>query len=106
MQLICSYLDYYYSFLSISIAALLLIINTILQNLSFSSIFRAFTITANSLEYRFYSSLLPSIEEKDKVSFLRSQHADLYILIALPILTILFYTKLLTVIYTAYLIFN
>ena len=61
------------------------------------------TIAASSLEYRFCLSLKPSIEEKDKILFLRLLYINLYILITLPILTTPFRTKLLIVIRTPYL---
>src|SRR5438045_5765297 len=50
-----------------SMVTLFLVINTMLQNLSFDSVFRAFAIATNSPEYRFCSSLMPRVEEKDSV---------------------------------------
>ena len=84
-----------------STAALFLVINTMLRNLSFGSVFRAFAIAANSPEYGFCSSLMPSVEEKDKVSFLGSLGADLCISIAPPIPTTSFRAELLTAMRTA-----
>jgi hypothetical protein len=84
--------------------ALFLVINTMLRNLSFSSVFRAFAIAANSLECGFCLSLVPSVEEKDKILFLGLPHVDLCISIALPILTIPFRAELLTAMRTPYLI--
>jgi hypothetical protein len=85
----------------VSTATLFLVINMMLRNLSFGSVFRAFAIVANSLEYGFCSSLLPSIEEKDRVLSIMLLCADLCILIALPIPTTLFRAELLTAICTA-----
>lgn len=96
----CSCPDCCRGFLSVSTAALFLVINTILRNLNFGSVFRAFAIAANSPEYGFCSSLLPSVEEKDKISFLGLLRADLCISITPPIPTTPFRAELLTAIRT------
>jgi hypothetical protein len=60
----CSYPDCCRGFLSVSIAALLLVKSAMLQNLSLGSKPKAYAIAASSPEYEFCFDFMPSVEEK------------------------------------------
>ena len=84
--------------LSVTVAALLLVCSAMLRNLSFSRELKAHAIAASSLEYRFYSNLLPSVKENVMGLALLCTNAN--ISMAPPIPTTSFYAKLLIVIHT------